>query len=235
MSNKDMFKKFLKETEIEKFYEKGFYSLSSKNTYFRLLEDFEEYKNDIFLINNPIKILEIIKKIETNELKQKSRSNRRTALKIYRKFLREKSSIQNDFDDINSLNISQTEKEYLQKARVGQGKYRKELIELWTCCSISGITQEGLLIASHIKPWSDSNNEERLDKFNGLLLLPTFDKLFDKGFISFDSNGKIIISSYIKREDFNTLNINENIKIKIFPENISYLEYHQMEVFLGIL
>ena len=208
MSNKEAFKKFLENTEIEQFYKEGFYSKSSK------------------------KILEIIQRIESNDLIQNSRSNRKTALKIYRKFLREKSFIEDELIEIDKMDISQTEKEYLRKARLGQGKYRKELISLWEGCSVTGIMQENLLIASHIKPWSDSNNKERVDKFNGFLLLPTLDKLFDKGFISFNDNGIIIISRQINKEDFDILNINENMKIKIFSENIPYLQYHQKEVFL---
>ena len=232
MSNKEAFEKFLENTKIEQFYKKGFYSESSKKTYLGLLEKFEEYEDDIFLINDSKKILEIIQKIRTNELIQNSKSNRETALKIYRKFLREEISIENERIEINQMNLSKTEKEYLRKARLGQGKYRKELISLWKGCSVSGITQESLLIASHIKPWSDSNNKERVDKFNGFLLLPTLDKLFDKGFISFNDNGIIIISRQIDKEDFDILNINENMKIKIFSENIPYLQYHQKEVFL---
>ena len=51
-----------------------------------------------------------------------------------------------------------------------------------------------MLLASHIKPWRDSNHQERLDKFNGLLLLANLDKAFDLGFISFDDSGKVPIS-----------------------------------------
>ena len=88
-----------------------------------------------------------------------------------------------------------TEAEALVKARVGQGKFRNNLIEYWKGCSVTNCKYITILIASHIKPWKDSSNKERLDVYNGLLLLPNIDKLFDKGYISFRDTGKIMISS----------------------------------------
>ena len=88
-----------------------------------------------------------------------------------------------------------------------------------------------LLIASHIKPWSESSNKEKLDRYNGLLLLPNYDKLFDKHLISFDDDGKIIISSQIKEEEYKVLGISANDKLfKILPENKPYLKIHR-EIF----
>lgn len=126
--------------------------------------------------------------------------------------------------------LSETEKECIILSRIGQGTYRNNLMKLWNkCCVISGVSQSSLLIASHIKPWKDSNNEERVDKYNGFLLLPTYDKLFDLGLISFQKNGFIMISDKVLEPD--KLFISPNIQIKLFPQNIRYIEYHQEHIF----
>lgn len=89
---------------------------------------------------------------------------------------------------MNLSAIEQTTKEQIIESRIGQGEFRKKLINKWNKkCSISNCELLEILIASHIKPWKFSNNLERLDENNGLLLSPTYDKLFDKGFISFNN------------------------------------------------
>lgn len=70
-----------------------------------------------------------------------------------------------------SQSLKDTEKKAIVLSRIGQGTFRKELINYWGCCSVSGITSTWILIASHIKPWRVSNNNERLDVYNGLLSL----------------------------------------------------------------
>lgn len=95
---------------------------------------------------------------------------------------------------VENLPMTDTEKERMVKARIGQGKFKKLLIERECKCALCGVTDPRILIASHIKPWSVSTNEERLDKNNGLLLCPNHDALFDKHLISFDVHGKIVIS-----------------------------------------
>jgi putative restriction endonuclease len=82
----------------------------------------------------------------------------------------------------------------LIKARIGQGAFRAKLIVLWGSCAVTGYKDLNLLVASHIKPWSVSSNSERLDVYNGLLLVPNLDKAFDSGFISFKESGEIMIS-----------------------------------------
>ena len=80
------------------------------------------------------------------------------------------------------------------KLRVGQGYFRKALIERWKGCAVTGCKDESLLIASHIKPWSKcTTRAERLSPDNGILLSPNLDKAFDRGYISFDDNFKILI------------------------------------------
>lgn len=135
-------------------------------------------------------------------------------------------------DDINNNSkIDSTEKSQIIKARLGQGIYRDNLIKLWGKCCVSGCDLTFLLRASHIKPWRDSDNNERLDKYNGLLLSPNIDILFDKGLISFDVSGKIIISPKVSNENMARLGISKDIKINLYKENLKYLEWHRDYIF----
>ena len=96
-------------------------------------------------------------------------------------------------------------------------------------------SKEGtLLVASHIKPWSDSNNNERIDKFNGLLLTPNLDKAFDRGYITFDKSGGIIISSQLNSPlgfgITNELSIPVN---KLNQKHFEYLDFHRKRIFIS--
>lgn len=124
--------------------------------------------------------------------------------------------------------LSVTEREAIVKARIGQGDFRRKLIEYWHGCSISTFAHFDLLIASHIKPWRDADNQQRLDEFNGLLLLPNYDKLFDKGYISFDDNGRVIYSRYIDNTDRKLLKMDESLHLtKMEEAHKAYLKYHR--------
>ena len=160
-------------------------------------------------------------------------SDFKAALNKYRKFIDEKSDLIDDIEEIiKDEIIPKTEKEQLISARIGQGNYRNKLINLWKKCAVSKCKMTELLIASHIKPWKESTNKERLDRYNGLLLLPNYDKLFDKGLISFEDNGKIIISPLIKEEEYKVLGISPNDELfKVYDENKPYLEEHRRIVF----
>ena len=124
-----------------------------------------------------------------------------------------------------------TEIETLIKARQGQGSFRKKLLNLYPSCPLTGLDIESLLIASHIKPWSKCNNEERLDPSNGLMLAPHIDALFDSGLITFDTDGTIKISPKIDPENQKRLGISPDMKLKIKPESEEYFEYHRNHVF----
>lgn len=116
--------------------------------------------------------------------------------------------------------------------RRGQDKYRKSLAELWGGrCALTGITNSDLLVASHAKPWDVASPSERLDKYNGFLLEARFDKLFDQGYISFDDEGRIIISDCLDAETIKMLGLSETMKLRsIFPENRKYLIYHRKNI-----
>ena len=126
---------------------------------------------------------------------------------------------------------NKTERKGLVTSRVGQGAYRKRIIHRWEYkCAVTRFDQLDVLIASHIVPWSQSNDNERLDIDNGLLLSPTYDALFDKHFISFENNGKIILSDAIELNAYEKIGVNGKEKINnLSPYNLKYLDRHRAE------
>lgn len=129
----------------------------------------------------------------------------------------------------------ETEKEELRKSRIGQGLFRKKLLGLWSgSCAVSGIQNEKLLRASHIKPWKDSDNKERLDPYNGLPLLPHYDHLFDAGFISFENNGEIILSDALQKQERDAIGVHSGLALEhIYLQHRPYLAYHRENVLIG--
>lgn len=121
------------------------------------------------------------------------------------------------------------EKEAIIKQRLTQGLFREKLLKRECKCKICDIKNENFLIASHIKPWIESDNHEKIDVNNGFLFCPNHDKLFDKGYISFNNNGNIIISKILTEDDIEQFNLSKEIKIKIGDEVKKYLEYHREE------
>ncbi len=91
--------------------------------------------------------------------------------------------IKQEEEEIADKEIADEEKTELYKSRKGQGKFRQKLLPESSECIITRVNDERVLIASHIKPWSVSDNRERLDHYNGLALTPTYDRLFDQGII----------------------------------------------------
>ena len=100
----------------------------------------------------------------------------------------------------NSLEVPETQKVQLIKARVGQGLFRSLVLLHHPACRVTGVSDKRLLRASHIKPWKDSNNFERLDGNNGLMLSPHVDALFDQGLMSFEDNGRAIFRNDLKKQ-----------------------------------
>ena len=146
-------------------------------------------------------------------------------------------SLKSDIDELEECLTSQTdpekrtEIETLIKARLAQGKFRKDVLKLYPSCPLTGLDIEPLLIASHIKPWSKCNNEERLDPSNGLMLAPNIDALFDSRLITFETDGTIKISPKIDPENQERLGIFPDMKLKIRPKSKKYFEYHRNHVF----
>lgn len=117
------------------------------------------------------------------------------AIKVHLLVLAEERTTINElFNDVKELQQvpSATERDALTKARMGQGLFRQRVAEHEPICRVTGLARQEFLIASHIKPWRDCDHQERLDGANGLLLSPHVDKLFDRHWISFDSDGQLI-------------------------------------------
>jgi hypothetical protein len=134
-------------------------------------------------------------------------------------------------DIIPEDSLGGTETLAVGKRRIGQGKYRRDVIELWDGkCAITGSSIQELLVASHIVPWKDSNSFEKTDKQNSILLNALFDKLFDKYLISFNDDGKILLNKRIDKSEQVQLNISGNEFIPIKSERmLSYLRKHKIE------
>ena len=163
------------------------------------------------------------------------------SLKQYRLFRNVEMVEVVDCDEVTSViegyeTLQETERSAIVKSRIGQGLFRKELIKKYnSSCVITGINEKKLLIASHVKPWAVCTNAERLSVENGLLLSPTFDKLFDCGLISFENTGKILISSQLSNDVIRKLDISssDSFDLKSSAELKYNLEYHRDVVFIN--
>tara|TARA_Y100001958_G_scaffold157379_1_gene152321 strand:+ start:1322 stop:2251 length:930 start_codon:yes stop_codon:yes gene_type:complete len=141
----------------------------------------------------------------------------------------EEKKIENKIQD--DKEIQETVRKQLVDARIGQGKFKENVKEVEDKCRITKVDDERFLIASHIKPWRISNHEERLDGNNGLLLSPSYDKLFDKGYIGFKSNGDLLISEKLNKEIINKWSI-KKMNVGLFNNRQrKYLEYHRVNIY----
>jgi hypothetical protein len=127
------------------------------------------------------------------------------------------------------IEIPETTRTAIVKARIGQGIFREEVSKIEKFCRLTGVEDADHLIASHIKPWKDSDNQERLSRFNGLMLTPTADHLFDKGFISFSDTGNLIYATRVNRIAFSKMKIPEQgFNVGRFTESqINFLCHHR--------
>ena len=133
-----------------------------------------------------------------------------------------------------NVKLTSTERTQIIQSRVGQGIFRSRLLEYWNGCSVSGCSLLPVLVASHIKPWYASDNIQRLDPFNGLLLQPNFDKLFDRGYITFDLKGNLQCSGLLAHSDRKLLGIENNMHLrKLEDMHKKYFVYHQDNCFIG--
>jgi len=129
--------------------------------------------------------------------------------------------------------IPQTERTALVQARRGQGLFRDNVREIERACRITRVDRMEHLIASHIQPWRDSSNEQRLDGENGLLLTPTADHLFDKGFISFENTGQLIVAPVADLVSLKRMGIDRSAQVNVgtFSQGQrQYLEFHRENV-----
>lgn len=124
--------------------------------------------------------------------------------------------------------IGETQKTQIINSRRGQGVFKAQVRQIERACRVTKVCNPRHLIASHIKPWSKSNDAEKISGYNGLLLAPHIDHLFDKGLISFENNGNLILSKKIDREVLNQWAIDKVINVGTFrPEQKLFLDYHR--------
>lgn len=127
-----------------------------------------------------------------------------------------------------------TEVERLVRQRVGQDVFREALLDYWGgACAVTGLDVPDVLRASHAKPWADcESDEERLDVFNGVLLVAHLDALFDRGLIAFDVRGGIVISSDLSAEHRALLHLDKGLRLRwVAEEHLPFLQWHRDHVF----
>ena len=138
----------------------------------------------------------------------------------------EDSEVENDIQ--MRTDIGPTQKIQIISSRRGQGVFKANVRLIEKSCRVTKISSPQHLIASHIKPWTKSDDTEKLSGYNGLLLAPHIDHLFDKGFISFQNNGQLLLSQKLDRSILGKWSLNQDINVGNFRrEQQAFLEYHR--------
>lgn len=153
---------------------------------------------------------------------------------IVRSTAPEASPLQDVQQVLSDPSVPATVKQQLVNARIGQGLFRSRVELIEPSCRVTGVADRRFLRASHIKPWVDSDNSERLDGHNGLLLSPHVDHLFDKGFISFANDGALIVSEALPESVLSAWKISSAVIAKpLLTGQQGYMEFHRRQVFLS--
>ena len=143
--------------------------------------------------------------------------------------------IKNSLEEINNrFNEGSIEKKRLVDAQDGRGFFREQVLSRMNKCQITGFSDPRYLEAAHIKPWTKSEFEEKIDGFNGMLLTPNCHKLFDRGMITFDDEGKLIKSNEMNLTEYDKLFIEEasiDRSAIIHTKTKEYLKWHREFVF----
>jgi len=137
---------------------------------------------------------------------------------------------------LRDVNLDDTQKQQIILARKGQGLFRKNVQRLEKFCRVTKVNRPEHLRASHCKPWRDCESaDERLNGENGLLLTPSIDHLFDRGFVSFEDNGLLLISPVAHKQSLQLMGVpsDQVINVGKFSDGQrKYLDYHRNYVFL---
>lgn len=140
----------------------------------------------------------------------------------------ERSLEARDIEEVLKSDLDATTKRQLVNARLGQGRFREALVKAWGGkCALTQLDVDAVLRASHIKPWRESDNRERLDPNNGLLLAANIDALFDRHLITFDDEGRIVVCSTVKPRSFGKIGIPHNARVKLSQSNRAYMQWHR--------
>lgn len=146
------------------------------------------------------------------------------------------NSIGDDIQCIrNGTDLTETEKDRLVRARLGQGSFRQAVEKIEPRCRVTRLDDMQHLRASHIKPWRSASNTERLDGNNGLLLAPNIDHLFDRGYITFGDDGQIYLSHRLSKKAAKALGVDTVTSVgSLSPQQAIYMAYHREHVFLKL-
>lgn len=122
----------------------------------------------------------------------------------------------------------------LVDARLGQGQFRADVLASWgNACAVTGCRLVAAIRASHLKPWRSCTDDERLDPCNGLPLLATLDALFDRGLISFEANGGMLVSRHVPSQERCLLGLPNSLRRPLSPGELDFLEFHRKIIFQG--
>lgn len=144
-------------------------------------------------------------------------------------------SLLSDLSQIeNTASIPETQRIQLAKARIGQGLFRKRVMLVDPRCRVTGVEDPRLLIASHIKPWKSSSNEERINGYNGIMLSPHIDALFDAHLISFEDDGGMLVHPTLPEDVLNRWALRRDTKVEKFqPAQAKFLDHHR-HIYAGL-
>lgn len=133
--------------------------------------------------------------------------------------------------------LTSTEREQVILARQGQGIFREALLQAFSGhCALTGVAFDPVLRASHIRPWRDSSNVQRLDVNNGLLLRADVDALFDGGHITFGPDGGLLLAASVPETVASALGIRDGMRLDsaaLTPSRLEALAHHRAHVFLS--
>lgn len=135
-------------------------------------------------------------------------------------------------DDLHEIQantaIPETQRLQLTKARIGQGLFRKQVMLIDPHCRVTGVEDPRLLIASHIKPWRDADNAERISGYNGIMLSPHVDALFDERLITFENDGRMRVHQSLPDDVLDRWSIHRETKVDEFlPQQFAFLDHHR--------
>jgi hypothetical protein len=213
-------------------YDEKFMATLIKNNPMKYWGDYSKYANGKFWFDLLIPENKRNEVFEQTKLECKKRINQELGTDIdFRVDIRDEYNY--IYNQLNHGSVSESEKESYVKVRLTQGKFRNRLMEKYDNCLICSIENPKILIGSHIKPWRISDNFERVDVNNGLLLCPNHDKLFDRGLVSFNGEGRIIISPELEKyNDIRPLLLDDIHHIEVSSNSYHYLSYHRNNVFV---
>lgn len=163
---------------------------------------------------------------------EKGRNMYSSALNKFSEYLSEGhgNDAASDIDAIlDNDDLSKTERVNLVMSRIGQGAFRQKLLSYWRACAVTGYRDTGLLVASHIKPWRDCTSAERLDPYNGLLLTPNLDKVFDAGLITFTKRGPVALSPLLTEPE--RFGITASMRVELAAQHEPFMSFHRDAVF----